>query len=36
MCDTPIVGGDMTTAPQLSVAVTVLGECPFDLSLIHI
>jgi len=30
MCDTPIVGGDMTTAPQLSVAVTVLGECPFD------
>ena len=28
LCDTPIVGGDLTTATDPSIAVTVFGECP--------
>jgi len=27
-CDVPIVGGDLTTGLDVSIAVTVLGECP--------
>lgn len=28
LCDTPIVGGDLTTATDVVVTVTVVGECP--------